>query len=75
MKCQVRRLYTCQKAMERQISEGVEIRHGEEDVDILMNSKLDHYAPAVGRMVMQRDVADRAGGGRGRGGGTRRIGQ
>ena len=31
-------------------------------MDILMNSKLDHYAPAVGRMVMEREVA-----GRGRG--------
>ena len=68
-------LYTCQKAMERQISEGVEIRRGEEEVDILMNSKLDHYAPAVGRMVMQREVADRVKGGRGRGGGARRRGQ
>ena len=65
-------LYTCDKAMQRQISEGVEIRHGEEECDILMNSKLDHYAPAVGRMVMERGVAER---GRGRGQGARRRGQ
>ena len=75
VKYQVRCLYTCQKAMERQISEGVEIRNGEMEVDILMNSKMDHYAPAVGRMVMQRDVVDSRRGGRGRGGGTRRRGQ
>ena len=53
----------------------LQIRHGEDEVDILMNSKLDHYAPAVGRMVMQREVADRGRGGRGRGGGARRRGQ
>ena len=36
MKYQVRCLYTCQKTMEKHISEGGEIRHGEEEVDILM---------------------------------------
>ena len=63
-------LYTCNKAMERQSSEGVEIRRGEGGVDIIMNSKLDHYAPTVGRMVMERGVA-----GRGRGRGASRRGQ
>ena len=63
-------MYTCDKAMERQSSEGVEIRHGEGEVDIIMNSKLDHYAPTVGRMVMERGVA-----GRGRGRGARSRGQ
>ena len=48
----------------REASKGVEIRHIEK-VDILMNSKLDHYAPAVGRMVMEREV-----GGRGERGGV-----
>ena len=45
------------KPLERQVWEGVLIRRGESgDADILMNSKLDHYAPAVGRMVMSRSV-------------------
>ena len=65
-------LYTCSKAMERQSSEGVEIRHGEQEVDIIMNSKLDHYAPAVGRMVLERGVRGRVAG---IGRGARRRGQ
>ena len=48
--------------MERQSSEGVEIRHGEQEVDIIMNSKLDHYAPSVGRMVLERGVRGRVAG-------------
>ena len=43
-------LYTCLKAMERQASKGAEIRHGEQEVDVIMNSKLDHYAPAAGQL-------------------------
>ena len=41
-------LYTFSKAMER---EGVE-------VDIIMNSKLDHYLLAMSSMVMKRGVAE-----------------
>ena len=40
------------KAMEREVCEGVVIRREEAEVDLMMNSKLDHYAPAVGRMMM-----------------------
>ena len=39
--------------MYRQIWEGVEI-HGARP-DILMNSKLDHYQPAVGRMLVTNE--------------------
>ena len=38
------------KPLERQISEGVEIYRAKPD--ILMNSKYDHYQPAIGRMVV-----------------------
>ena len=38
------------KPMERQISEGVEIFRAKPD--ILLNSKCDHYQPAIGRMVV-----------------------
>ena len=48
----------CDKPMLRQIHEGVEIRNAENDSDILMNSKLDHYAPAVGRVVITRAVRE-----------------
>ena len=65
-------LYTCSKAMERKSCEGVKIRHGEQEVDIIMNSKLDHYALAVGRMVLERGVRGRVAG---RGQGARRSGQ
>ena len=41
---------TFKRPMDRQIWEGVEI-HGAKR-DILMNSKLDHYQPAVGRIVI-----------------------
>ena len=44
------------KAFERQIWEGVEI-HGAK-VDILMNSKLDYYQPAVGRMCVTNQVRE-----------------
>ena len=61
---------TYAKAMEREVCEGVVIRRGEAEVDLVMNSKLDHYAPAVGRMVMSSGVREgrRGAGGRGRGG-------
>ena len=39
------------KPLERQVWEGVEIHSSK--CDILMNSKLDHYQPAVGRMVVE----------------------
>ena len=38
------------KPMERQICEGVEIFRAK--CDILMNSKIDHYQPAVGRVTV-----------------------
>ena len=63
-------LYTCRAAMER---EACEIRHGEEEVDIVMSSKLGHYAQSVGRMVMQREVEERGRGGRGHAGRVRTI--
>ena len=48
------------KPLERQIWEGVMIRRSEQDqeVDIVMNSKLDHYAPAVGKVVISNAVGD-----------------
>ena len=66
-------LYTCRIAMEREATEEVEIRHGEDEVDIVMNSKLGHCAQSVGRMVMQREVEERGRGGRGLGGRVRTI--
>ena len=50
---------TFARSMQRQVSEGVEIR--EVSCDILMNSKQDHYAPAVGHLVDIRQVDDREG--------------
>ena len=41
------------KPLERQVWEGVEIHAG-----IPMNSKLDHYQPAVGRMMMRNSLDD-----------------
>ena len=75
---------TYAKAMEREVCEGVVIRRGEAEVDLVMNSKLDHYAPAVGRMVISSGVREgqrRPGGGggsrggRGRGLGARGLGR
>ena len=65
------------KAMEREVCEGVVIRRGEAEVDLMMNSKLDHYAPAVGRMVMNSSVREvvRGVGWRGRGRGRGRAGR
>ena len=48
----------CSKPLQRQIHEGVEIRRAENSCDILMNSKLDHYAPAVGRVIISRTVRE-----------------
>ena len=45
------------RPMQRQVWEGVAIR--EESCDILLNSKLDHYAPVVGRMEERREVVHR----------------
>ena len=42
------------KAFERQIWEGVEIHAAKPDV--LMNNKLDHYQPAVGRVQITTQV-------------------
>ena len=47
------------KPLERQIWEGVLIRRGEVNQDVrLMNSKVDHHAPAVGKVVITRAVDD-----------------
>ena len=46
------------KPLERQIWEGVLIRRSEQEADIVMNSKLDHYAPAVGKVVISNAVGD-----------------
>ena len=67
---------TYAKAMEREVCEGVVIRRGEAEVDLVMNSKLDHYAPAVGRMVISSGVREgqrRLGGGGGSRGGRGRA--
>ena len=40
-----------EKPLQRQVWEGVEIHSS--GADILMNSKLDHYMPTVGRMVVR----------------------
>ena len=42
------------KAMYRQIGEGCLIQSSE--ADLLMNGKLDHFAPVVGRMVVSTAV-------------------
>ena len=45
--------------MERQIWEGVEIHNAYgPHATILMNSKLDHYQPAVGRIVISNEVRE-----------------
>ena len=44
------------KLLERKTWEGLEIHKA--NVDLLMNSKLDHYQPAVGRMVINNQVKD-----------------
>ena len=47
------------KPLERQVWEGVMIRRSEQEDGVLMNSKLDHYAPAVGRVVISNAVSER----------------
>ena len=42
------------KPLERQVWEGVEIHSS--DAEVVMNSKLDHYQPAVGRIEVRFDV-------------------
>ena len=54
VKFKVNVLKTFKRPMERQIYEGVAIHNAK--VDLLMNSKLDHYQPAVGRVVISHDV-------------------
>ena len=44
------------KPLERQLFEGILIRNGAEKCDVLLNSKLDHYAPAVGKMTISSDI-------------------
>ena len=58
--------------MEREVCEGVMIRRGEAEVDLVLNNKLDHYAPVVGRMVMSNSVREGRKGGESRRGVTGR---
>ena len=67
MRYKLSHLYTCIKVKKRQASEGVEIRHGEQEVNIIKNSKLEHCVPVVGGLVMERGVAGRGRGARRRG--------
>ena len=57
---------TFEKPMEREVCEGVMIRRGEAEIDLVLNSKLDHYAPVVGRMVMSNSVREGRKGGESR---------
>ena len=48
------------KPLQRQLLEGLEIRHGESTCDVLMNSsKLDHHAPAIARVHLTTSVAEK----------------
>ena len=47
------------KPLQRQLLEGLEIRHGESSCDVLMNSKLDHHAPAVARVHLTTSIAEK----------------
>ena len=57
MRVQVDVIKNFPRAMQRQVYEGVEIR--EVCCDVLMNSKQDHYAPAVGHTEVRRDIVGR----------------
>ena len=46
------------RPLDRQIWEGVLIRQGEKELNVLLNSKQDHYAPAVGKVVIRNAVGD-----------------
>ena len=46
------------RPMQRQVWEGVDIR--EVSCDVLLNSKLDLYAPSEGHTEERREVVDRA---------------
>ena len=50
-------VHTYKKPMERQVREGVEIYGAQ--VDILMNSKLDHYQPAIKSIVFTNQLRDK----------------
>ena len=65
------------KAMKKAVCQGVVLRRGEAEVDLMMKSKLDHYAPAVGRLVMNSGVREgvRGVGWRGRHRGSGRAGR
>ena len=58
MEIQVDVLKNFPRPMQRQVWEGVEIR--EVNYDVILDSKQDHYAPAVGHMEERREVVDRA---------------
>ena len=46
------------RPLDRQIWEGVLIRRSEKDLDCTMNSKMDHHAPAVGKVVIRHAAGD-----------------
>ena len=46
-----------QRPLERQLYEGIEIFRA--NADIVMNSKQDHYQPAIGRMVVTNNPEER----------------
>ena len=46
------------KPLERQIVEGVYIRKSEMEGNLLMNNKLDHFAPAVSRVIISNTLSD-----------------
>ena len=47
---------TFQKPLERQVREGIEIFNA--DAKTLMNSKMDHYQPAIKRVVFTNQLRD-----------------
>ena len=49
-------LKSYQRPLERQIAEGVIIHNLHVDADITMNSKLDHYQPAITRVTFTNEL-------------------
>ena len=45
------------RPMERQICEGVNIYRRKEECDVLMNSKMDHFQPAVARIRISNSLS------------------
>ena len=49
-------IHTYKKPMERQVREGIEIYRN--DAEIIMNSKLDHFQPAIRRIIFVNELED-----------------